>query len=640
LNARAALVRLRRWSGSARSRTLALAAGLAIALGIVGMGTAVEVSSRPSFCGSCHIMRPYYESWQRSTHHHVACVDCHIPPGVTAEFRKKYEALSMVARYFTGTYGTNPWTEIDDASCLRCHERRLLAGKEVFHDVVFDHTAHLAGMRRGKTLRCTSCHSQIVQGSHIAVTTTTCILCHFKGVPSGTGTARCTLCHRVPEKVIRKGTMTFHHADVARFGMDCGGCHGRPQDGDGAVPRERCVTCHNESSRLAEYGNSVLLHRKHVTEHKVDCMDCHLEIKHVATPHLDTAAAPGCGSCHEQSHSPQMSLYAGVGGRGVEALPSPMFLAGVRCEGCHFALPGQAAAVHRASDVSCMSCHGSAYRKIFLAWKQETAVRTGALEAQMRQTTTALGGRVPGTLEEARFNLDLVVRGHAIHNVDYAYALLRRSHEAMNAARGASGLGPLPLPWREAPYASPCLECHRGIESGHGSIFGRDYRHEPHVLRAKIDCILCHRPHAERARGEVVRFDASGCEACHHGDAKADCLSCHAGIRERKVRSFRGEFDHAFHLDEAGQSCADCHEVRAGQGARLKKDTCASCHAEEAPSPPATQGTDGTSAQLLRRGSGPANALRNSSLKKSDSPAEDRPALQPSARGDSARTRS
>ena len=72
----------------------------------------VQISSTPNFCGSCHIMAPYYESWKHSSHKNIACVDCHIPPGVTAELRKKYEALSMVVKYFTGTYSTNPWTEV------------------------------------------------------------------------------------------------------------------------------------------------------------------------------------------------------------------------------------------------------------------------------------------------------------------------------------------------------------------------------------------------------------------------------------------------------------------------------------------------------------------------------------------------
>jgi len=126
----------------------------------VGLYLAVQVSSQPRFCGSCHYMAPYYQSWRTSTHKDVACVECHIPPGVQSEIRKKYEALSMVTRYFTGTYSTKPWAEVDDQSCLRsgCHETRLLLGKEVFHGVLFDHQPHLTEMRRDKRLRCTSCH--------------------------------------------------------------------------------------------------------------------------------------------------------------------------------------------------------------------------------------------------------------------------------------------------------------------------------------------------------------------------------------------------------------------------------------------------------------------------------------------------
>jgi nitrate/TMAO reductase-like tetraheme cytochrome c subunit len=573
------LSRLRGSLGKSGFRVLGLGAALALGIGIVAMGTAMEVSSRPNFCGSCHIMTPYYESWKQSSHKGIACVDCHIPPGVTAELRKKYEALSMVARYFTGTYGTNPWTEIDDAACLKCHERRLLAGKELFGDVLFDHSAHLAGMRRGKTLRCTSCHSQIVQGSHIAVTATTCILCHFKGQASGTGTARCTLCHQVPDKVIQQGNLTFNHADVGRYGMDCTWCHVRPEGSDGAVPKERCVTCHNEPSRLQAYQDTDLLHRMHVTEHKVDCLHCHLEIQHVGQPRIE-AAATSCSTCHEQGHSPQMTLYTGVGGRGVEAMPNPMFLAGVRCEGCHLQIPGHDTGVRRASEISCMSCHGPSYRKVFLEWKATVTERTAAVERQYAQTVAAIPGPMPAPLQDARFNLDLVTRGHGIHNVDYAYALLRRSHDDLNAARAERRLAPLPSPWAEIPYKSPCLACHQGIEGQQGRIFDREFQHRPHVMKAKLECSACHRTHEEREKGEVVRYDASGCVSCHHADTRGGvgCLGCHAGIRQKTVKVPRGDFSHAFHLDEAGQTCVDCHEVSPGKEPRLKEETCAGCH--------------------------------------------------------------
>ena len=563
--------------GAIRFQALLLTAGVIIGLGIVGIWMSVEVSSRPQFCGSCHIMEPYYESWKGSRHGMVACVECHIPPGVTAEFRKKYEALSMVASYFTGTYGTNPWTEIDDAACLRCHERRLLTGGELFGDVLFDHSAHLSGMRRGKTLRCTSCHSQIVQGSHIAVTTSTCVLCHFKGQTSGTGTARCTLCHHVPDKVIQHESLTFNHADVGRLGMDCTWCHARPEGSDGAVPRERCVTCHNEPARLQKYEETELLHRMHVSEHKVDCMDCHLEIQHVGPPRIEQATA-ACSICHMKGHSPQANLYAGIGGKGVDPMPNAMFLAGVRCEGCHLEIPGQTTDTRRASEISCMSCHGPKYRRIFLAWKEGVADRTEGLQLQMSQTVAALGRSAPPALADARFNLNLVAEGRGVHNVEYAQALLSRSHRDMNVARSERGLPPLSPPWGEIAQESDCLGCHFGIETSRGSIFGRPFQHARHVVDAGLECSSCHRPHEERREDEVVRFGAAGCESCHHREVAADCLACHGGIRERTVESPLGDFPHILHLDELELECADCHELSGDEPVRLIEETCVNCH--------------------------------------------------------------
>lgn len=559
-------------------KTLVLAGGMAAGLALVAMGTAMEVSSQPQFCGSCHIMKPYYESWTESSHRNIACVDCHIPPGVTAELRKKYEAVSMVARYFTGTYGTNPWAEIDDASCLNCHQRRLLAGRELFGDVLFDHSAHLAGMRRGKKLRCTSCHSQIVQGSHIAVTASTCILCHFKDQEPGARISKCTLCHNVPDKVIRRGSLTFDHGDVSRLGMECRSCHARPEGSNGDVPRERCLTCHNQVERLELYDDVDLLHNYHVTEHKVDCTNCHLEIQHVAPPNIELATT-SCESCHQAGHTPQHMLYSGSGGRHVEPMPDPMFLAGVRCEGCHIAMPGSTATTHVASEVSCMSCHGPTYAAIYRKWQEGIDKRLGALKSQMTRTARAVSNGEPAALGDARFNFSLVERGHGVHNIGYSYALLQRSHQDMNAARHELGLQPLDLPWTEVPYQSPCLSCHRGVEEQKGSIFGRRFAHQPHVQRAGLRCDDCHRPHAERAKNEIVRFDAGGCSSCHHQKAEAGCAACHAAPGPANtIRTSRGDFDHAFHVEGFELVCSDCHAKGESGALELQELTCTGCH--------------------------------------------------------------
>ncbi len=547
--------------------------GMVVGLGLVLTYGAVEVSSTPTFCGSCHIMEPYYDSWVGSSHEDIACVECHIPPGITAELQKKYEALSMVARYFTGTYGTNPWAEVDDTACLECHDRRLLPGAELFGDVLFDHQPHLSELRRGKRLQCTSCHSQIVQGSHITVTTTSCILCHFKGQQAGQGTAECTLCHQVPDRVIDSAGLEFDHGDVSRFGMACVSCHTPPAPDAGGVPRERCLTCHNEPDRLAEYEDGDLLHQTHVTDHKVECTNCHLEIQHVAPRHLE-AAQSECSACHAGRHSPQRDLYAGIAGKGVPPMPDVMFRAGVRCEGCHF--NHDDAGTSTAGAVSCMSCHGPSYRGLFLSWSESVGERSSAIRRAFDDTVRRLGAT--DSLADAQANLELVENGQGIHNVPYSLALLGAAHREINTVRTSRGLSAFAAAWPQAPYETPCLECHAGVEGRVARSFGRQFPHLTHVVELGQDCESCHRPHDEWDDGGPLRLSAGDCTSCHHQDAARSCLDCHADTRRRTWPTELGDFSHAVHSGDMELECSTCHGSSATPRRPASREACADCH--------------------------------------------------------------
>lgn len=564
-----------------RWRKLAFTAALLVGFFILASLTGMEVTSRPQFCGSCHNMKPYYESWKTSSHNTVACVECHIPPGVTSEFRKKYEALSMVTSYFTGTYGTNPWTEIDDASCLRCHERRLLAGKEVFHNVLFNHTPHLSELRRGKKLRCTSCHSQIVQGSHIAVTASTCFLCHFKGQQLNEGTGKCTLCHEIPDKVITKANLSFDHGDVKRFNMQCFSCHSQVVQGQGEVPKERCYSCHGDQKRLQRFSETEFLHQKHVTDHKIECLHCHNEIQHKTALALEPVST-SCGACHRDGHSAARDLYAGIGGKGVPPMPSTMYQAGINCAGCHV-LPidtGETAAF-KPTDVNCMSCHGPRYSKVLGRWKALVSERLERVKGELSNTRSrfALKPHQEGPLSDAWANVELVERGGGTHNVEYTLALLDASHEMINKAREQSGLPSLPKQWESAPFQSTCFRCHRGIENQNGAFFGIGFRHNPHIKQG-FECATCHRPHEERPASEVVRFGREGCANCHHAretQNASSCMICHSDVRTHKVKFKDKLFDHSMHLD-MGKKCAECHLAGNAIKRGPNMTVCAACH--------------------------------------------------------------
>ncbi len=575
-------------------KRVVIAVALFIPASVAFMFVGFEFSSQPRFCGSCHIMEPYYRSWSTSSHNRVACVECHIPPGITSEFRKKYEALSMVARYFTGTYSTNPWTEVDDQSCLRtgCHVKRVLLGRELYRGVLFDHQPHLTEMRRQKQLRCTSCHSQIVQGSHIAVTATTCFLCHFKGTRPNTGTARCTLCHAVPEKMITTAGLSFNHADVKRFGMECMACHEGVVKGDGEVPRERCFTCHNETSRLERYGETEFLHRMHVTNHKVECLNCHIEIRH-KIPAREEALSTQCQTCHTSAagHSAVRDLYRGIGGKGVTPQPAKMYLAGIRCEACHNRPQGD---YQGANEVSCMACHGPRSLAVYRGWQAGLTQRVEGLKAELQKAALLLERRATdgsGALADARANLSLLEQGKAIHNPGYAAALAEKSHQDVVAALEAAGGSPnAAAPWVEAPYKIECLRCHFGIELLSATAFGKAFSHTPHVVSARLRCTTCHGDLNDHG---TLKLQAADCARCHERISRPmvdvsgeQCLGCHTA--EIGQVSEKVNFPHEKHI-AAGLDCGMCHEGVAAKPHRefarspealpkLGHEFCGTCH--------------------------------------------------------------
>lgn len=110
---------------------------------------------QPSFCGNtCHIMKPYLESWENSTfyaHAHaekdVACLDCH-------ETTLKQQVEELV-KYVKGDYKTPlRQRKFNKEWCLRCHEHGSYQEiSERTKDMQPNpHSSHLG------ELECRACH--------------------------------------------------------------------------------------------------------------------------------------------------------------------------------------------------------------------------------------------------------------------------------------------------------------------------------------------------------------------------------------------------------------------------------------------------------------------------------------------------
>lgn len=432
-------------------KKILLAAVIVAAILFLGL---LKFSTSPAFCHSCHIMKPYYDSWANSKHNKTSCVMCHYPPTKKADLLwRKFQALSQVVKYVTRTYSSKPFAEVDDSACLRkgCHSTRLLEGKVEFgQGIKFDHTPHLSETRRGRKLRCASCHSQIVVGRHVEVTLDTCYLCHFKGMKTGreiSALGGCTSCHMPPETDFKIGNITYNHKEfTAKHGVECINCHLDVIEGEGEAPKDRCFTCHNQPEKLARYEDIPFIHENHITKHHVACFHCHKEIKHSVKTATGMVSLD-CNMCHINKHTTERDIYQGTGAREVADMPSPMFLAQVDCVACHIVpeeektqekFTGQ---TYKATEQGCLKCHDEKYLGLVAAWKAEL---DGALETIETRIDEALKimplilvdepnyRYAQRLLDDISYNFNFIRLSAGIHNIYYSAQILQSVNENLD----------------------------------------------------------------------------------------------------------------------------------------------------------------------------------------------------------------
>jgi nitrate/TMAO reductase-like tetraheme cytochrome c subunit len=582
---------------------LALLALIAFLIALPAGYGFMEYSTTPQFCSSCHNMVPYVKSWAESTHGKagVGCIQCHFEPGVLETLQGKWKASTQLIKYITSTEGSKPWAQVSDSSCMRggCHSTRLLEGKVDYKigrtSIPFDHTPHLTEMRRDKKLRCTSCHSQIVQGQHLTVTTSTCLLCHFKGAEEDPKLSQCTTCHKPPEKPIDVGAgFQFTHADYVSRGVACVTCHAGVTQGTGEVPKHRCQACHAIQEHINRYGDTEFLHKKHVTDHKVDCLECHTEMTHQLRK--PEKVAPGdCGQCHGAGHGIAESFYRGEGGRGVPVTPNPMFATRVGCSGCHKEFVGGAAAPTKtipAKEVACIACHGPKVDGLMGRWQKTFGPAGDAVAAEVAAAAAAAekagpaGAEWKKSLEDAKHDAALVVAdgSKGVHNPWFARKLLdgafAASQDAWAKLDPSRPRATSPLAAKFPTKETCALVCHVGIEDEKIGVAGTRFDHAAHVLKSGKDCGSCH----STSQHGVVLPAATDCVSCHHGAAAPkdrECASCHAD-QDRFLKGLSAQGEQGPQM-MAKVSCRECHgdaarDASAPPVRAVVQKNCDVCH--------------------------------------------------------------
>ena len=575
---------------------------------VIVVGAVFKISETSTFCGSCHQMTGYIESWKASSHRNVTCTKCHYEPGFFSHLRGKWvDGQVSLAYFISGKRPNKPHAEISDASCLQegCHKIENLQEDMIYKNVAFSHGQHLGELRRGMKLRCTSCHAQLVQGKHLTVHETNCFICHyFKAGSKGEEdclscpVGGCTSCHIEPKGDINVKGWNFNHRKYIARGVACERCHLSILQGDGHVPEGKCVECHNEPELLTTKYPSERLHKNHVTDHKIECSSCHTALRHEIgqTPTMSPQTT-SCDICHGKGpHMGPRDLYRGEGGIGVPESPSLMFTTNVDCVACHRRHEESHAALdttkyaEKAIEGACVDCHGPGFDETLRHWRGLLSKMESDTHQRLFTVQNALfdlektGGnstrfrKAQRLLNEARHNYSLVLLGKGVHNIEYAFRLL---NVANNRTEQALAVLDPNHQRREFRTEMTCTTlCHVSIEKRSVPFNDIKFSHETHSAGLAMKCTDCHSPRENHGKTTL-----KNCAQCHHGRdiKKVSCEECHVAVK--KLLQGKGGIGvkDTPSIKLTATKCTDCH---TGTMAKRKDpfDTlqkrCIQCHDE------------------------------------------------------------
>ena len=147
---------------------LLLAVVIGILLGLGGFtfhyGEGLSYFSKnPAACMNCHIMRPQFDSWQKSSHHNLAtCVDCHLPHDILGKYIAKAENGFNHSKAFTLQNFHEPIqitkknSRILQKNCIECH-------RTFVHELVSDNRIG------SNSMNCVHCHRSVGHGESVGL---------------------------------------------------------------------------------------------------------------------------------------------------------------------------------------------------------------------------------------------------------------------------------------------------------------------------------------------------------------------------------------------------------------------------------------------------------------------------------------
>lgn len=111
-------------------------------------------SNDPQSCANCHIMQDHFDTWQKSSHKHVAvCNDCHLPHDFAGKWITKadngfFHSLAFTLDDFHEPIRIKPRnSRVTQSTCIDCH-------RDFIHEM-------LPATSNEEMLSCVRCHRDV-----------------------------------------------------------------------------------------------------------------------------------------------------------------------------------------------------------------------------------------------------------------------------------------------------------------------------------------------------------------------------------------------------------------------------------------------------------------------------------------------
>ena len=167
-----------------KRKTILIILAAMIVFAVSGIIGSEYYAARPEFCGLCHTSKKPFDSWAKSGHRDVKCVDCHFAPGKESFLKAGFRGLEHLFASLSPdaeAIEVRVPSKVSSLGCAtsQCHPAKKFLNRKIdsAENVPFTHKPHEDRIIEGAALNCGTCHFNMTLDKDHAVSREACYLC-------------------------------------------------------------------------------------------------------------------------------------------------------------------------------------------------------------------------------------------------------------------------------------------------------------------------------------------------------------------------------------------------------------------------------------------------------------------------------